>query len=98
MRKHVGQRLTYLQVLGIALRRQDGWDIWLGFGRMNTKKSEKSHNHMIEPEQQRVLNTLNSLLQNSREKERTMTKPNVPKLALPSLEEELNKTKESIND
>ena len=53
---------------------------------------------MIEPEQQRVLDTLNSLLQKSREKERTMTKPNVLKLVLPSLEEALNKTKESIND
>ena len=53
---------------------------------------------MIEPEQQRVLDTLNSLLQKSREKERTMTKPNVPKLALPSLEEALNKIKELIND
>ena len=53
---------------------------------------------MIEPEQQRVLDTLNSLLQRSREKGRTMTKPNLPKLALPSLEEALNKTKESIND
>ena len=53
---------------------------------------------MIEPEQQRVLETLNSLLQESREKERTITKPNAPKLALQSLEEVLNKTKESIND
>ena len=53
---------------------------------------------MIKPGQQRVLDTLNFLLQNSREKERTMTKPNTPKLSLPSLEEALNKTKESIND
>ena len=53
---------------------------------------------MIEPDQQRVLDTLNPLLQKSREKERTMTKPNTPKLALPSLEEALNKTKESTND
>ena len=53
---------------------------------------------MIEPEQQRVLDTLNSLLQKSREKERTKTNPNVPKLAQPSLEEALNKTKESVND
>ena len=53
---------------------------------------------MIEPEQQRVLDMLNSLLQKSTEKERTMTKPNVLKLALPSLEQALNKTKESIND
>ena len=53
---------------------------------------------MIEPEQQRVLDTLNSLLQKSREKERTITKPNTPKLALPSLEEVLNKTKAPIND
>ena len=53
---------------------------------------------MIKPGQQRVLDTLNFLLQKSREKERTMTKSNTPKLALPSLEEALNKTKESIND
>ena len=53
---------------------------------------------MIEPGQQPVLETLNALLQKSREKERTMTKPNTPKLALPSLEEALNKAKESIND
>ena len=52
---------------------------------------------MIEADQ-RVLGTLNFLLQKSREKERTMTKPNTPKLALPSLEEGLNKAKESIND
>ena len=42
--------------------------------------------------------TLLTKKQKSREKERTMTKPNTPKLALPSLEEALNKTKESIND
>ena len=53
---------------------------------------------MIEPEQHRVLDMLNSLLQKSKEKERTMTKPNVPKLTLTSFEEALNKTKESIND
>ena len=53
---------------------------------------------MIEPEQQRVLDTLNSLLQKSREKERTMTKPNVPKLALPSLKEALYKIKGLINN
>ena len=52
---------------------------------------------MNEPDQ-RVLEALNFLLQKSREKERTMTKPNTPKLSLPSLEEALNKTKESIND
>ena len=52
---------------------------------------------MNEPDQG-VLNALNFLLQKSREKERTMTKPNTPKLALPSREEVLNKTKESIND
>ena len=53
---------------------------------------------MIEPEQQPLLVTLNALPRKSREKERTMTKPNTPKLPLPSLEEVLNKTKESIND
>ena len=52
---------------------------------------------MIEADQ-RVLGTLNFLLQKSREKERTMTKSHTPKLALPSLEEVLNKAKESIND
>ena len=52
---------------------------------------------MIEPDQ-RVLDALNFLLQKSREKEMTMTKPNRPKLSLPSLQEALNKTKESIND
>ena len=52
---------------------------------------------MIQPDQ-RVLDTLNFLLQKSREKGRTMTKPNTPQLALPSLEEALNKAKESIND
>ena len=51
---------------------------------------------MIEPEQQYVLDTLNSLLQKSREKERTMTKPNVPKLALPRLEEAIEQN-EAIN-
>ena len=45
---------------------------------------------MIEPDQQRVLDKLNSLLQKSREKERTKTKPNTPKLALPSLIDVLN--------
>ena len=52
---------------------------------------------MIKPDQ-RVVVTLNFLLHKSREKERTMTKLNTPKLALPCLEEALNKTKESIND
>ena len=52
---------------------------------------------MNEPDQ-RVLEALNFLLQKSREKERTMTKPNTPTLALPSLEEALNKTTESTND
>ena len=55
---------------------------------------------MIEPGQQPLLSTLNALPQKSREreKEKTMAKPNTPKLALPSLEEVWNKTKESIND
>ena len=53
---------------------------------------------MIEPGQQPLLATLNAITQKCREKERTMTKLNTPKLALPSLEEVLNKTKESIND
>ena len=52
---------------------------------------------MNEPDQ-RVLDAINFLFQKSREKERTMTKPNPPHLALPSLEEALKKTKESIND
>ena len=55
---------------------------------------------MIEPDK-RVLAALNFLFQKSREKkeqEMRMTKPNTPKLALPSLEEALNKAKESIND
>ena len=62
------------------------------------RREKRCHNHMIGPDQQLVLDTLNALLQNSREKERTMTKPNTPTLALPSLEEALNKAKESIND
>ena len=45
---------------------------------------------MIQPGQQRVLDTLNALLQKSREKERSMTTPNTPKLALPSLLDVLN--------
>ncbi len=53
---------------------------------------------MIEPGQHPLLVTLNALPQKSREKERTITKPNTPKLALPSLEEVLNKTKAPIND
>ena len=53
---------------------------------------------MIEPGQQPLLATLKALPQKSREKERTMTKPNTPMLALPSFEEALNNTKESIND
>ena len=53
---------------------------------------------MIEPRQQSLLATLNAPPQKSREKERTRTKPNTPKLALTSLEEVLNKTKESVND
>ena len=43
---------------------------------------------MNEPDQG-VLNALNFLLQKSREKERTMTKPNTPTAALPSLLEVL---------
>ena len=56
---------------------------------------------MMDPEQQRLPETAKAYLELIREKKERkmrMTKPNTPKLALPSLEEALNKTKESIND